>query len=85
MLLTHPLVVTQSHVMTVGESKTLEEAYHIALDDIARLLMEYNSLDFLDAVMLVSNATDLKINQIVNPMVGVRAALPKALLGPSIF
>jgi len=82
--LTHPLVVTQSHVMTVGEGRTLEEAYHIALDDMARLIMDRNGLEFLDAVMLISNAADLKINQIVNPMVGVRAVLPKELLGRAI-
>ncbi len=83
--LTHPLVITQSHVMTVGEGRTLEEAYHIALDDMAKLIMDCNGLEFLDAVMLISNAADLKINQIVNPMVGVRAALPKELLGRAIF
>lgn len=83
--LTHPLVVTQSHVMTVGEGKTIEEAYHIALDDMAKLIMDCNGLEFLDAVMLISNAVDLKINQIVNPMVGVRAALPKSLLGREIL
>jgi amidase len=83
--LTHPMVVTQSHIMTVGEGRTLEEAYHIALDDMAKLIMDCNGLEFLDAVMLISNAADLKINQIVNPMVGVRAALPKALLGRAIF
>lgn len=83
--LTHPLVVTQSHIMTVGEGRTLEEAYHIALDDMAKILMDCNGLDFLDAVMLISNAADLKINQIVNPMVGVRAAFPKALLGRDMF
>ncbi len=81
---THPMVVTQSHVMTVGEGRTLEEAYHIALDDMANLLMDCNGLGFLDAVMLISNAADLKINQIVNPMVGVRAAIPKELLGWAI-
>ena len=83
--LTHPMVVTQSHVMTVGEGKTLEEAYHIALDDMAKLIMACNGMEFLDAVMLISNAADLNINQIVNPMVGVRAALPKTLLGRTIF
>jgi amidase len=82
--LTHPMLVTQSHVMTVGEGRNLEEAYHIALDDMARLIMERNGLGFLDAVMLISNAADLKINQIVNPMVGVRAVLPIELLSQAI-
>lgn len=82
--LTHPLVVTESHVMTVGEGRTLEEAYHIALDDMAKIIMGCNGLDFLDAIMLISNAADLKINQIVNPMVGVRAAFPRSLLKKAI-
>jgi amidase len=83
--LTHPLVVTQTHVMTVGEGRTLEEAYHIALDDMAKFIMDCNGLEFLDAVMLISNAADLKINQIVNPMVGVRAVFPKTLLSRAVF
>ncbi len=78
--LTRPLVVNEDHVMTVGEGRNLEEAYHIALDDMVKLLMDTLSLDFVDAGMLVSNAGDIRVNQIVNPLVGVRVAVPKALL-----
>jgi len=78
--LTHPLLTNQEFVITIGEGKNLEEAYHIALDDMVALLIEYLGLDFLDAAMLVSQVADIKVNQIVNPLVGVRVAFPHALL-----
>jgi amidase len=78
--LTHPLVVNKEFIMTVGEGKDLEEAYHIALDDMAALLIEYLGLSFVDTAMLISQVADIKVNQIVNPLVGVRVAFPRALL-----
>jgi len=80
--LTHPLLTNNKFVMTIGEGKNLEEAYHIALDDMVSLLIKYLGLAFLDAAMLVSQAGDIKVNQIVNPLVGVRVAFPRALLPP---
>lgn len=80
--LTHPLVVNRNFIMTVGEGRNLEEAYHVALDDMVALLMDYLGLSFVDATMLVSQAGDIKINQIVNPLVGVRVVFPRALLPP---
>ena len=83
--LTHPLIVNKDFIMTIGEGKNLEEAYHIALDDMVVLLMKYLSLNFVDATMLVSQAGDLKVNQIVNPLVGVRVVFPRALLPPKSY
>jgi len=82
MKLTHPMVVTAKEVMTVGEGQNLEEAYRIALDDMAELVSKKLNLGFVDAAMIVSIAADLRINQIVNPKVGVRVALPLTLLPP---
>ncbi len=81
MELTHPMVVTASEVMTVGDGKTLEEAYKIALDNMAALIMKKLGLDFIDAIMLISIAADVRINQIVNTVaVGARVVLPLSLL-----
>jgi len=82
MKLTHPMAVTSGNVMTIGEGQTLEEAYRIALDNMVELICNKLGLDFIDAAMLISVAADLKINQIVNPKVGVRVVLPLSLLPP---
>ena len=81
MKLTHPMLVTDSEVMTVGDGRTLEEACKIALDNMATFVAEKLGLDFVDATMLVSVAADVKINQIVNTVaVGVRVAIPLSVL-----
>ena len=78
--LTHPLVVNKNDIMTVGEGKNLEEAYHIALDDMVAMLRKDLDLSFVDATMLASQAADIQVNQIVNPLVGVRVTFPRVLL-----
>jgi amidase len=78
--LTHPIVVTSGDIMTVGEGQTLEEAHQIALYDMAQLLSKKLGLEFVDSARLISIAADLKINQIVNSLVGVRVSLPLSLL-----
>lgn len=81
MKLTHPMVVTASEVMTVGDGQTLEEACKVALDNMAALITNKLGLNFIDATMLISVAADLRINQIVNTVaVGVRLVLPLSLL-----
>jgi len=80
MKLTHPMVLTTNEVMTVGEGQNLEEAYRIALDDMVELISNKLGLEFVDAAMIVSIAADLRVNQIVNPKVGVRVALPLSIL-----
>ena len=80
--LTHPIVVTSREIMTVGEGRTLEEAHQIALYDMAQVLSSKLGLEFVDSARLISVAADLKINQIVNSLVGVRVALPLSLLPP---
>jgi len=80
MELTQPMVVSTGKIMTVGQGRTLEEACNIALDDMVELITSKLGLEFIDAVMLISIAADLKINQIVNTLVGVRLALSLSLL-----
>jgi len=74
------MVVSTGKIMTVGQGRTLEEACNIALDDMVELITSKLGLEFIDAVMLISIAADLKINQIVNTLVGVRLALSLSLL-----
>ncbi len=84
--ITHPMVVTASEVMTIGDGQTLEEACRMALDDLVALITNKLGLNFIDATMLISIAADLKINQIVNTVaVGVRAAIPLSIFPQGSF
>jgi acetamidase/formamidase len=75
------MVETVSEIMTVGHGKTVEDAYTIALDNMATLITKKLELDFIDAIMLISIAADVRINQIVNTVaVGARVALPLSVL-----
>lgn len=81
MELTHPMVETENEIMTVGHGKTIEDAYSIALNNMATLITKKLELDFIDAIMLISIAADVRINQIVNTVaVGARVALPLSVL-----
>lgn len=78
--LTHPVVVTGTEVMTVAEGKTLEEASHTAITNMARLITDKFGLSFIDAGFLISIIGDLRICQIVNAVVSVRVAVPRSVL-----
>ena len=78
--LTHPVVVTSTEVMTVAEGKTLEEASHTAITDMARLITDKCGLSFIDAGFLISIIGDLRVCQIVNAVVSVRVAVPRSVL-----
>ncbi len=77
--LTHPLVETPTEVMTVGTGKSLDEASRVALHNLAELLAKRLNLDYVEAAMIISIAGDLRVCQIVNPLVSVRVALPKTV------
>ncbi len=77
--LRNPRVITEEAIMTVGHGKSLEEACRMALDNMVELIRSNLRLTFVDAAMLISIAADVKINQIVNSLVGVRVSLPVSL------
>ncbi|MEE9399740.1 MAG: acetamidase/formamidase family protein [Dehalococcoidales bacterium] len=83
MKLVRPMVVTADEAMTVGDGRNLEEAYRAALDDMVELITAKIGLNYIDTIMLISIAADVRINQIVNTVaMGVRVALPLSLLPP---
>ena len=68
--------------MTLSAAPTLEDASKRALEAMLDLVARLTGLSRADAYALASVGIDLRINQVVNrPMMGVRAVLPKALLG----
>lgn len=78
--LTSPRAETTDTYMCLSAAPTFEEAARVCLEDMLLLISEHTGLTRADAYALASAAVDLRINQVVNRTVGVRAVLPKAIL-----
>jgi acetamidase/formamidase len=80
--LTTPRAETADTLMTLGAAPTFEEAARQCLEAMLDLISERTALGRSDAYALASLAVDIRVNQLVNrPMIGVRAVLPKVILG----
>jgi amidase len=76
-----PVVITRDEVMTTGEGDSMEAASHMALDDMARLLMYKLDLDAVDTAMLISAAVDARFSYVGGPPYRAKAAISRALVG----
>ncbi len=74
---TYPLVEHGDRYSIIAFGKDLDEAAYRASEEAVAVLMRSLELSFEDAYMLASLVVDLRINQIVDPMKGVRAEVPK--------
>lgn len=79
--LAHPLVITQTEVQTMGAGETAEAAVHMAIHDLARLLMDRTGADITEAAMLVSIAADVRISEMAGSPCHVRAAMAREIMG----
>jgi acetamidase/formamidase len=80
--LQEPQAETPDAYLTLSAAPPLEEASKRALEAMLDLVGRLTALSRADAYALASIGIDLRINQVVNqPMMGVRAVLPKSLLG----
>jgi amidase len=79
--LSHPLVVTQKEVLTMGDGETVEAAIRVAVDELTHLLMERAGVDITEAAMLVSIAADLRISEMGGTPCHVRAAIGREIVG----
>jgi amidase len=77
--LTHPVVVTQGSLMTLADGERLEEAFKVALDNMACLMTERLGLTYIDAAMLISAAADARVCELVNPRVAVKVVIPRSI------
>jgi amidase len=77
----HPVVLTPDAVMTTGEGDTMEAASHMAVNEMARLLMYKLDLDPIDAAMLVSAAVDARFSYVGGPPYRAKAVISRLLLG----
>jgi acetamidase/formamidase len=80
--ISEPRAETPEALLTLSAAPTFEQAARQCLEAMLEVIAERTGLGRADAYALASAAVDLRINQVVNrPMIGVRAVLPKAVLG----
>jgi amidase len=73
-----PLLETAEEWMAIASSPTLDEAVRAAVADMVRLMADAVPLDPVEAYMLLSVAGHLRISQVVDPIMTVRASIEKA-------
>lgn len=73
----YPVVETEDRYSIVAFGKDLDEAAYRASEEAVHVLMKALGTSFEESYMLASLVVDLRINQVVDPMKGVRAEIPK--------
>lgn len=72
-----PMLETKDHIICIASGKTLDEAAKRTVENMAAFLQNYLGMDLYEAGMLMSAVCDLRISQMVDPLVTVRMELPK--------
>jgi amidase len=75
-----PFLVDDEHVMAIASAETLDEAAKKATKNMHTFLVEQLKMDVNEAAMFLSVGADLKICQIVDPLMTSRMELPKWVL-----
>lgn len=72
-----PMIETEAEWMTIGSAKGYLDACRLANGDMVGLLAEANDLSWEDAYVLSSVVSDLRVSQVVDPLLTVRCCVPK--------
>ncbi len=75
-----PLLVTPTEIQIIASAETVEAAAKLAVEDLVEHLVLTHALAFNDAYMLASLAADVRISQLVDPLLTVRACLDRRYL-----
>jgi len=78
--LDRPMIETPASWITYAAAKTLDEAAKLATSDMVRFIMCRSGIDFEEAYMLASVAADLRISQIVDPLMAAKMEISKRYL-----
>jgi acetamidase/formamidase len=79
-----PRLEDDTHLMTTGSARPLEDAFRIAHTELVRWTAELLDLSELDAYQLVSQAALTPVANVVDTNYTVVAKLPKYLLGGAV-
>jgi amidase len=75
-----PMIINESHVMTLASDADLDVAVEMAVANMVAYLTEEGGFTPADAVMLTSLVGDVRICQVVDPKKTVRVEFPKKYL-----
>lgn len=75
-----PLLETRDASMVIASGDSLEDAIYEASDQAIMFIKDSLKIDWEEAYIIGSLVVDLKISQVVDPKLTVRAAIPKILV-----
>ena len=75
-----PLVETEEHIMVIASGDDLEAAAYEASSQAVKYIKDALNMEWEEAYILASMVVDLKISQVVDPKMTVRAAIPKYII-----
>jgi amidase len=75
-----PVIETPTEWLSYAAAKTLDKAAKLATYDMVRLIMDKRGMDFEDAYMLASVAANLRISQVVDPLMAAKMVISKKYL-----
>lgn len=77
-----PFAETPTHYITMGFDENLDTAIQIAVREAVAFLAQHAKLSRADAYLLISDACDLSLTQLVDGKRGVHVSIPKNLFTP---
>lgn len=75
-----PMVETPTQWISYAAAKTLDEAAALATHDLVKFISNSRGVDFEEAYMLASVAANLKIAQVVDPLMAAKMSISKRYL-----
>lgn len=78
--LERPMIETPTSWLSFAAAKTLDSAATLATADMVKFIMNSNGMAFEDAYMLASVVANLRISQVVDPLMAAKMEISKRYL-----
>lgn len=75
--LKRPMIETRTSWLSYAAAETLDKAAKLATDDLVRFISNRRGVDFEEAYMIASVAADLRISQVVDPLMAAKMVISK--------
>jgi amidase len=72
----NPYTILGDRLSAIASAETFEECIHAAVDDMVRIVSAKMGMDAAEARRLISLTGDVRISQIVNPLMTARVVMP---------